>query len=148
MGNQIPRVMSDALTSGTWCDPGPDVLRTLLGQDLDLPDLELYKDIATMRRVSGQLADAGYVDDPEFCMVRDDSGLGAPGDERLVFESALFVGGSTVPGDDVFVALDLRGNHDDPRVLVLDWRNPVPGRWVAIGPLSGFVASLPDSTGG
>ena len=34
-------------------------------------------------------------------MVRDTSGLESPDDRRLVFQSALFIGGSKMLGDDV-----------------------------------------------
>ena len=142
MGSRIPRVLSDAITAGTWHDPGPDFLRTLFGKDLDLVDLELFEDVAMMRRVAGQLDYYGYVDERQFCMVRDVSSLEGPGDSRLAFQSALFVGGSKISGDDVFIALDLRGNHDDPNVLVLDWRKPIPDRWVVTGLLSEFIAGL------
>ena len=48
-----------------------------------------------------------------------------------------------MPGDDVFIALDLRGDQDDPNVLVLDWRMPMPDRWIVTGSLSDFIAGLP-----
>ena len=112
-----------------------------------LPDLELFEELDMMLSVGGQI-DAGYVDDPEFCMVRDESDLNAPGDDRLVFNRALFIAVAKIPGDDVFVALDLRAGNDDPTVLVFDWRRPVPSRWVAVGLLSDFVASLSDSHDG
>jgi hypothetical protein len=47
-----------------------------------------------------------------------------------------------VPGDDVFVAADLGLDDDDPGLLVFDWREPVPRRWVVVGTLSGFVEKL------
>ena len=139
----IPRVLADAIAAGAWHDPGPDVLRTLLGKDLDLDDLELFEDAAMMRRVAGELDYYGYVEERQFCMVRDVSSLEGPGDRRLAFQSALFVGGSKMPGDDVFIALDLRGDQDDPNVLVLDWRMPMPDRWIVTGSLSDFIAGLP-----
>ncbi len=142
MGRPIPKVLSDALADETWRDPGPDGMRALLGQDLDLDDLELFKDVETMRRVTDELDHYGKIDHPEFCMVRDADGLCGPDDKRLVFQSTLFVGGSVIPGDDVFVALDLRGDPDDPGVLVLDWRKSAPDRWVRVGPLSDLVAGL------
>ena len=146
MGRQIPRVLSEALTAKVWRDPGPDLLRAFLGHELDLSDLELFEDLEMMHNVSGQLDEAGYVDDPEFCMVREESDLAATGDGRLVFRSALFIGGSKMPGDDEFIALALRDGDDDPRVMVLDWRKQAPDRWVAVGPLSDLIARLSEHT--
>ncbi len=139
---QLPRVISEAIATGTWQDPGPEALRGLLGHELELPDLELFKDFSLMRRISDQLDTAGYVDDPEFCIVREVELVARYDDPRLVFERALFIGGSTVPGDDVFVVLDLGRDSQALNVLVLDWRRSIPDRWVDVGALSVFVESL------
>jgi hypothetical protein len=109
---------------------------------LDLPNLELFESMDAMRGVSAQLDTDGYVDNPEFCMVRKQAGASVQHDQRLVFEDAIFVAGSTTPGDDVFVALDLRSDGDDPNLVVFDWRRSVPGRWIAVGRLSEFVRGL------
>lgn len=135
-----PAILAAALSRGTWHDPGPDILRRLFRRVAELPDLKLYTDIATMLSLRDQLAQAGYVDDPEFCMVRDTTVVESSGDPRLIFDAALFVGGSIVPGDDVLVALDLRS--DDPPVFVFDWTKTVPTRWVEVGRLSGLVSEL------
>ena len=143
MQHQLPKLISEAIAAGTWQSLGPDDLRGLLGSDLGLPDLELFKEFSVMRRISDQLEVAGYVDDPEFCIVRE-SELAAPQeDPRLVFEHALFIGGSTVPGEDVFVALHPSSDNEDPRILVFDWRQPIPDRWADVGSLRNFIERFP-----
>lgn len=60
MGRRILRVLTDAITAGTWHDPGPDFLRTLFGRSLDLDDLEFFEDIARIRCVTDKLDCYGY----------------------------------------------------------------------------------------
>ena len=137
--SNIPKEVIDAMAAVAWSDPGPAALRQLLGEDLELPDLELFEDTEVMERVAAQLDKAGYVDDPEFCMVRSREPGCEGRDPRLVFEDALFIAGSKVPGDDVFVVIDLRGRNGEPEVRVFDWRAEVPRRWVLVGPFGEFV---------
>jgi hypothetical protein len=118
------------------------MLRTLLGTVPDLPDLTLFHDVETMRRVAEQLDVGGYVEDAEFCMVRAMRDLVGPADERLVFERAIFIGGSVIPGDDVLIALDMRSNPIDPPLVVFDWSKPVPSRWSVVGSLGQFVVEI------
>lgn len=138
MKYQIPKLLVDSIARGIWRDPNPDGLRRLLGDDL--PDLELFEDIDAMRRISNRLDAAGYVDDPEFCMARE-SDL-ATDDPRLVFERALFIGGSIIPGDDVFVVADIGSAECDPPILVFDWERSVPDRWVGRGKLGVLIQGL------
>jgi hypothetical protein len=142
----VPKLIADAIAAGTWRDCGPEVLRQLLGEDLELPDLQLFESAEAMRGVSVQLDSGGYVDDPQFCMVRREADLVMPGDVRLVFERALCIAGSTVPGDDVIVAVQVSNDEDDPNILVFDWRKPVPDRWIVRGRLSDFVQGLAAGT--
>jgi hypothetical protein len=138
MKYQIPNVLMDSIARGTWKTPSPDVLRRLLGDDL--PDLELFESVEVIRQMSNRLDAAGYVDDPEFCMAREsDLATDAP---RLVFDRALFIGGSTTPGDDVFVVADIGSAGGDPPVLVFDWEQTVPDRWVNRGTLSELIQGL------
>lgn len=144
MNISLPKCVSEAMASGRWRNPSPAALRRALGEDLDLPDLELFESTGVMCQVADQVARGGYVDDPEFCMVWSGSALDGADDSRLVFPHALFVGGSVVPGDDVFVVLDLRGGHDDPNVLVLDWHKPIPHRWVVAGTVNNVIDRLSE----
>jgi hypothetical protein len=66
------------------------------------------------------------------------------GDDRLVFEQALFIAGAVYPGDDVFVAVARPSADEDPLVFGLDWERPVPHRWVRLMRLSAFVAGLAE----
>lgn len=141
MEHQLPQAMRDAFAKGTWRSPGKGVLKGLFSCVSDLPDLELFEDFATMRSVGQQIDTGAYVEDAEFCMVRAECDLGDSDDTRLVFENALFIGGSSVPGDDVFIALDVT-EDSDPFVLVFDWNKPVPSRWEPVFRASRLISRL------
>ena len=138
MTYQVPRILMDSIAHGIWKSPNPDVLRRLLGDDL--PDLELFESIDIISQMPNRLDATGYVDDPEFCMARETDV--ATDDPRLVFERALFLGGSIIPGDDVFVVADVASEEWDPPILVFDWERSVPDRWVRRGSLSLLIAGL------
>lgn len=135
---QVPGMLVDSIARGEWKTPTPDALRRFLGDDL--PDMKLIEDIEDIRRMSEQLDAAGYVDDPEFCMVRE-ADL-TTDDPRLVFERAIFIGASIISGDDVFIAADLSSAAGDPQILVFDWERSVPCRWVRRGTLSGLFQKM------
>lgn len=120
---------------GSFKSPDPDFLRRHFGGNV--PEMKLFGDIDKMEEVANQLDAAGYVEDPEFCMVREPQILAD--DCRLVFERALFIAGSIVPGDDVFIAVDLGSEEEDPPVFVFDWDRNVPERWVKKEHLSEFL---------
>ncbi len=139
MRYSIPQVLADALAQGAWKNVSPDVLRRCLGDELD--NLQLYENTGVMLRLSTNLDEAGYVDDPQFCMKRESKP--ASTDPRLVFQRALFIGGSVVPGDDVFVAVEQQDSENyDPTVLVFDWRKEVPCRWTDRGKLSELINGI------
>ena len=139
MNNSIPKILVDSLADESWSHASPDVIRRCLGDELD--DLQLYESVELMQQVSANLDSAGYVDDTEFCMTRKK--IIASKDPRLEFPRALFIGGSTVPGDDVFIAIE-QGNFEesDPPVLVLDWGKEVPFRWTGRGKLSDLIQGI------
>jgi len=95
-----------------------------------------------MLRIHEQLDSAGYVDDPEFCMVRRRGDLSGPSDQRLVYYEALFIGASKFPGDDVLLAIDLSGDSTDHNVLWFDWSRMRPGRWVRVTLLSSLIEAI------
>ena len=139
MTEKIPRILVNSLADGTWKLVSPDALRRCLGEDLD--DLKLFEDLDTMLLMSAILDNAGFVDDPAFCMTRERN-LAAD-DLRLEFPRALFIAGSIVPGDDVFVAIQRTDSEEyDPPVLVLDYRKAVPARWTKRGKLSEFIRAI------
>lgn len=140
MASHIPTPLLNALDSGTWQNTNADVLNELFSTVPVLPELRLFPDVATMLRVAQQVDDGGFVDDENFCMVRDRCDLEGCNDPRLVFADALFLGGSTVPGDDILIAVDTVGS-EDPAVLVFDWSKPAPSRWTRVGPLSVLVSA-------
>jgi hypothetical protein len=144
---EIPTAIADAIRAHSWRDPGPTALRQILKGVGDLPDLMLFGSLELMRRVSGMLESGGYVDDSEFCMVRSAKDLSSETDQRLVFGRALFVAGSIVPGDDVFVAVG-DSTAEGGRILVFDWNRSVPTRWVPIMTVEEFCAALAALNGG
>lgn len=139
MTQTLPRLLIDSIADGSWKHVSADVLRRCLGSDLD--DLELYTTLDRMLWMFATLDNAGFVDDPEFCMTREHH-LESE-DPRLVYPRALFIGASTVPGDDMFVAIQQEDCEEyDPPVLVLDWRKDVPARWTARGKLSELIHGI------
>lgn len=142
MKHELPKPLLTAIANGDWKNREPEVLRHLF--ESDLPDLKLFEDVAEMERVASQLDAAGFVDDPEFCMVRNSSQKSIDSDPRLVFENALFIAGSIVPGDDVFVAIDLTQADSDPQLLIFDWNEAAPARWVVSGTLGRLIHGLSD----
>lgn len=144
MGSRVPKQLRQAIESGEWRNPGPDALRSLF-RIPELDDLRLFKDLKSMRSVARQVDVAGWIADAAFCMVRTVDDLNGSDDTRLVFDDALFIGGSVMPGDDVLVAIDL--NEDgDPPVFVFLWDNPIPSRWVHVGRLSRLLSGIqPES---
>jgi len=133
----VSEVVLDAILSSTWRDPGPAALRQILGES---SDLELFSTEEAMEQVKNQVESGGYVDDPEFCMVRSSSAV-LPTDNRLVFDRAMFIAGSVDPGDDVFIVVD--GNT----VKAFDWRKAAPDRWVEVGSVDELVEAI-ASVGG
>lgn len=143
MQRRIPRIVVKAIEDGSWCETAPGTLQYLLRPVVDgLPEIELFRSAEVMCAVSYRVADPCYVDDPEFCMLDPTRVRSGKADPRLDVASAIFIAGSVVPGDDVFVALDLRHNVADPDVFVFDWSKTVPRRWVSAGQVSSLVRSL------
>jgi hypothetical protein len=142
MTHAIHYRLAAAIASNLWHDPGPSELRRLFHRVADLPNLKLYTTVSTMESARSQLDDAGYVDDPEFCLARNAAALSGPGDSRLSFEDTVFLGGAVAPGDDVLIALDAREDVDDPYVFVFDWSKSLPHRWVQVGSLSYLIDAL------
>jgi hypothetical protein len=146
MNNNLPRVLTAAISKGIWQDPGPNVINKVLGVNLDLPELKLFESYELMSNVHAQIRSGGYVEDPEFCMIEKTSLEANDIDSRLNFERALFVAGSIVPGDDVFVVLDLDSDENNPNVLVFDWRKSIPERWVKVMTLMQLINKLEEGT--
>lgn len=80
----MPKMLIDALADGSWKNVSPDVLRRCLGDELD--DLQLFESTSVMKRLATNLEEAGYVDDPQFCMTREQ--LSSSDDPKLEFPRA------------------------------------------------------------
>jgi len=137
MSLEIPKIVTNAMASGTWRNPGSDCLRRFLKCNPDCPDLQLFDSIEVMHSVWSQLDTAGYPDDPEFHMTR----LRSHRDDKLVFDThTVFIGDSIMAGEDVLIAVD---SYDSSNTLqVFDWGEPITRRWVACGTLADLVEYL------
>lgn len=138
MSSEARKMIKQAMKRGVWTDPGPAAMRLLLGENLDLPDMKLFTSLDTMDSVLAQLY-GGYVDIPEFCMVRTPS---SSSDQRLALSENVILASSVVPGDDVFVAAGTELDSSQTLVRVFDWRRPLPDRWVVACTLARFVERL------
>jgi hypothetical protein len=138
----FPLLLDEAITNGCWFDPGSDKLKYILRLNEDESDLVLFESREMMEKVSRDLDSGGYVDDPEFCMVRNKIEFNGPNDQRLVYTNALFVGGSKYPGDDVFLSIDVSIPSSKQMILWFDWSSMPPNRWKPIMPLSLFLEGL------
>jgi hypothetical protein len=147
MSNGLPRMLSEAISKGIWRDSGSDASSKVFGVSLDLPELQLFESYESIRNVHEQIRSGGYVEDPEFCMVKQLTSKTNNSDPRLNFERAIFIAGSIVPGDDIFVVLDLDSDKNDPDVLVFDWRKPIPDRWVKVMTLMQLINKLDKAKG-
>jgi hypothetical protein len=140
----FPQQLQDALSVGSWSDPGSEALRKLLGLGEGESDLVLFDSRQMMERIAGDLDVGGYVDDPEFCMVRGRHDRAGSDDVRLVHADALFVGGAKFPGDDVFLAVDTSKPEHDQMVLWFDWSRPAPERWAPLMSFAVFLERLAE----
>lgn len=138
----FPFFIKKAIANGCWVDPGSDKIKDILCLAENESDLLLFESREMMERIGRELDAGGYVDDPEFCMVRKISDIDRSNDQRLVYSEALFIGGSKFPGDDVFLAIDASKSSAEQMVLWFDWSRMPPNRWKPIMPLSSFLNAL------
>ncbi|MFO7562777.1 MAG: hypothetical protein R6X02_09065 [Enhygromyxa sp.] len=140
----FPQLLQDSLAAGIWLDPGPEILKKLLDLDNAESNLELFESRHAMEQIGTTLDSSGYVDDPEFCMVRSSAARVGVADPRLVYTDAVFVGGSRVPGDDVFLAIDVSQPEREQSILWFDWSRTPPGRWIPLMRLAVFLERLKE----
>lgn len=139
MNYKPPNILVEAISKGTWKRVAPDVLRRYLGDDLY--DLRLFESLSAMEAMSGNLNRPIFLDDPIFCITREENT--APDDPKLEFPRALFIAVSTEIGDDALIAIRQEETDEyDPAVLVFDWRQKVPYRWSKRGKLSELISCL------
>lgn len=138
----FPFIIDEAIANGCWVDPGSDKIKDILCLAEEESDLLLFESREMMERIGRELDSGGYVDDPEFCMVRNISDINRSNDLRLVYSNALFIGGSKFPGDDVFLAIDASKPSAEQMVFWFDWSRMPPNRWKPIMSLSSFISAL------
>jgi hypothetical protein len=117
------------------------VIRQILSRVPGLPQMNLFSSLDQMRHVARCVECGGYIDIPGFCMVLNERDRATGDDPRLVFSRSLFVAGSTIPGDDVFVVASdcLTGSQ---QIIVFDWERPIPFRWVPVMLVDAFCIAL------
>ncbi|MBN1546451.1 MAG: hypothetical protein JW902_07320 [Syntrophaceae bacterium] len=135
-------LLKDAIAHEEWKNPGYKALKILLDLGENEAKLMLFETREIMETVNQQLDAAGYVDDPEFCMIRDISERHGLDDPRLIYSQALFIGGATSPGEDVLLAVDVSKPSDEQTVFWFDWSRKIPHRWKPIMSLSSFLDAL------
>ena len=133
----LPSSILDAIANNKWKNPGPK----LIHQFLHFPDShecyrnqELYESIEVMAEMWGAINKL-MVTEPWFCIRQKP---GSPDDYRLVLQNTIFLGGSSVAGDDEYVAVDLVNSE----LLVIDYGLPCPKRWKRQGSLESFVEQV------
>ena len=138
--SDVPRILTEAIETSVWRDPGWSTLKRLLRLETENCPLELLATVERMHHVREQLH-AVYLPLPWFCLAETSEEV-AHGDSRLPLDNALIIGASTLPGDDVFLALDLRNAESELHVLWYDWSAPEPDRWKPTVPLAMLIEKL------
>jgi hypothetical protein len=139
-GLVLPTLLASLLVSGRWQHPGDDVLRRALPW-FESP-LAFLHSAGAMESESASLdEDAG--DDwasRYFHVTRSGHRLGLPWlDPGL----AICIAVNRVPGDDVAIALDYRGENGSPLVVASDaWTYPRGHLWRPVAPSFDAFASM------
>jgi hypothetical protein len=104
----LPEPIREAVQQGYWKDPGSRRLKQILSIESSDPLVLLSRD--KIESATRQIATRGYVEDPQFCMVRSPAELHGPEDRRLAVSHLIFIVTSSRPGDDAFLQLTHRKN--------------------------------------
>jgi len=137
---RVPHAIDVAISRQAWRDPGMVAWKQILN-GIEIPPLTLFATPDRMQRTWDMVATGGFVEDPQFCMVRREVDLASADDPRLVLARTLFVGGSTIPGDDVLVAVEDVA-AEPGRVVVFDWARPIPTRWAPVMTVEEFCDAI------
>jgi hypothetical protein len=143
-GLALPSALITLMALGAWRDPDETALRDLLPW-FDDP-LVFLDSIGWMRRENEGLDH--IVDDERssavFRMVRGSREPGLVELPWLDIDQAILIAVNRNAGDDVAVALDLRTDPTDPRVVASDiWSNPRQYAWRIVTPtFTQFAAGL------
>lgn len=140
-GSSLPLLLIELLRNGQWQHPGDDALRMLIPFSMEPVD---FLGISSIHReTSGLLR---HADDPktaELFYLSRGSRASLPVElPWLDAERAVLIAVNRDSGDDVAIALDFRGNTEDPRVVASHW-NDAQSPWAEISPsFSAFVRRL------
>jgi hypothetical protein len=131
-GLVLPALLASLLASGRWRHPGDDVLRRALPW---FEDPLIFLPTASAMESESRSLDANAGHDWEsryFHVTRTGHHLGLP---WLDAGLALCIAVNRVPGDDVAIALDYRGEHGAPTVVASDaWTYPRGHLWRPVAP--------------
>jgi hypothetical protein len=143
-GLAVPGLLVRLLADGRWRHPGDEVLREVMPWFED--PLIFLTGVDRMERASGSLD--LFADDPQSSeLFREVRGSVAGEPVQLPWldvERAFLIAVNRIPGDDVAVALDYRGDVVDPRVVASDfWSDPRQCAWRVVAPtFSSFACAL------
>jgi hypothetical protein len=135
---RVPRQIEDAISSGVWHSPNWDDLRPILGLPEDACQLTLFSDRTHMFHVMN-LVKKNYLE-PWFFMVEKSSEITSS--NQLVWEECIFIGGNVIPGDDIFLVIDLRQSDDRLDVLWDYSSGPGPSVWRKLVTLDALLEGL------
>jgi hypothetical protein len=135
-----PPLLIDMLAAGSWQHPGDAVMREIIPWFED--PLVFLTSLEHMRWESRSL-DMFAGDHRSSELFREVRGsVAGPADlPWLDVERAFLVAVNRLPGDDVAIALDYRGDPSDPRVVASDfWTDPHQCAWRIVAPTLGTFA--------
>lgn len=134
-GLPLPTLLLDLLVSGRWLHPGDEGLREVMPWFQE--PLDFLTDVRQMSRESQSL-DRLADDEASSRLFRAIRGSDVAGPVELPWldvELAVLIAVNRIPGDDVAIALDYRGNEPNPRVVASDfWTDPRQCAWRTVTP--------------
>lgn len=140
----MPDLLIWLLAEDRWRHPGDEKMREVIPWFED--PLIFLKDVDHMWRESRSM-DMFADDDRSSGLFRQVRGSRADDPVELPWldiERAYLIAVNRVPGDDVAIALDYRGDPADPRVVASDfWTEPSQCAWRMVAPcFTEFAAAL------
>lgn len=143
-GLPLPGLLLELLNGGRWKHPGDAALRALMPW-FESP-VDFLIDVDQIRRESRSL-DSLTANASTAEIFRQASGRRAPSPVELPWldiDLAVLIAVNRIPGDDVALALDYRGDPTDPRLVASDfWAEPHRCSWRVIAPaFTAFAKAL------
>ncbi len=124
----IPRLLKTLIESGEWRHPGDDVLIRVIPLMTDPVDFREWLPFQTVtEEIESLFAPQDW---QTFKMhLNNQPAIGFP---WLNADRAVHIAINRIPGDDVAIALDYRGNLTDPVVVASYWRDNKSLEWFEV----------------